>query len=84
MGIASSFCHVELNNQTIIERMLLMNNPIKTVFLVGLGIVGGCALLVSVIQNNKIKIKASFRAAKEAWSKTREIEEASIVSTSVV
>lgn len=59
-----------------------MNNPIKTLFLVGIGIVGGCAVLAKAIQNNRTKIKAAFCAAIEAWLKTEEIEEASVVGTS--
>ena len=59
-----------------------MNNPLKTMFLVGVGIVGGSAVLVKVIKNNRTKIKAAFYAAIDAWLKTEEVEEAAVVSTS--
>ncbi len=61
-----------------------MNNPIKTLFLVGVGVVAGCAVIVNAIQNNKTKIKASIQAAVDTWKKTEEIEEAPVVSTSPI
>ena len=57
-----------------------MNNPIKTIFIIGLGIVGGCAFLV----NNKSKVKALIKSVIETWNKTKEIEEAHVVSTSPI
>lgn len=57
-----------------------MHNPIKTLFFVGIAIVGGCAIIV----NNKTKFKALIRSVIEAWEKTRDIEEATVVSTSPI
>jgi hypothetical protein len=57
-----------------------MNNPIKTIFFIGVGIVGGCAILV----NNRTKIKLLIKSVIEAWDKTKEFEEASIVSVSPI
>ena len=61
-----------------------MNNPMKTLFLVGVGVVAMAAVLEKAIQNNKTKIKAAYLAAKHAWETTQEIEEASVVSISPI
>lgn len=59
-----------------------MNNQMKKLFIVGVGIVGGCAVLVKVIQDNRSKVNTLIKSVIDTWNKSKGIEEASVVSAS--